>query len=595
MAFNKFKKKTFTQLTSSADFSIQTSYRKIPAILRLGKKEKTQGGFFDYKGVIKNAFNKNKFSSKYQDNAVIVVQDNITNETSVLVTPEVFRDSLNGFIEETIGFQSSSVNQISASFFAKIGQAASNMPTNERYISILSSPFEEGSSGSGVDVIGPVTASVKVTETPGIAFDVGGILRTRKITYENSSTNFTNSHFFFNFDELNSNSDFGNAEQSASTAALVATGLPHLTRSFTGHFSSNNPESKEIFYYVQEDPVEKFSIEMTSSNNTASFFALTSSFSGSADFGVISGSFIGKIIESSSIAPRFYNGTNPNGTGDDTDGSYLFVVQKGIVEGEGEFALGETSYGGDTGTNVAFTPQQMVVWYPTQYNYSNVRSASFYFTSYPENMHELNTGATTKALVTGSISSSEAIGTGELRTVYWLNHTFTSSFTGSFGNFTRDQLKNQIGSGALGQGSASNHQLPYINTSLREFGKKGTSPNSSHLWKDRTLSIPVDEGYYIHSSSFTSQSKANMANNLGSENHTSSFFVIGSFKHPFVPAIDGNIINYTASQEREAGVGTNSFMTHHPIASCIFLKRFDNQVFQFRPKNGQEVISESVG
>ena len=71
---------------------------------------------------------------------------------------------------------------------------------------------------------------------------------------------------------------------------------------------------------------------MSSSNNTASFFALTSSLSSSADFGVTSGSFIGKVIESSSIAPRFYNGTNPGGTGDDTDGSYLFLVQKGVIE-----------------------------------------------------------------------------------------------------------------------------------------------------------------------------------------------------------------------------------------------------------------------
>ena len=327
---------------------------------------------------------------------------------------------------------------------------------------------------------------------------------------------------------------------------------------------------------------------MTSSNNTASFFALTASFSGAADFGVKSGSFIGKIIETGSTQPRFYNGTNHAGSGDDTDGSYLFVVQKGIVEGEGEFAKGEVNYAGDSGSNVAFTPQQMVVWYPTKYNYSNVRSASFYFTPYPENMHELPTGPTTKNLITGSISSSENIGTGELRTVYWLNHTFTSSFTGSFGNFTRDQLRNQTG-------DAINHQLPYMNTSLREFGKKAQSANASHLWKDSALSQPVDQGYYVHSASFSQESKNQMSHSLGSANHTSSFFVIGSFKHPFVTFIDGNIMNYTASQERETDLGPDSFMTHHPIASCIFLKRFDDEVFLFQPKNGQAVISESVG
>ena len=60
MAFDKFKRKKFTELTSSADLIIRESYRKIPAVLRLGKKEKTQGGFFDYKGVIRNKFDKSK-------------------------------------------------------------------------------------------------------------------------------------------------------------------------------------------------------------------------------------------------------------------------------------------------------------------------------------------------------------------------------------------------------------------------------------------------------------------------------------------------------------------------------------------------------
>jgi hypothetical protein len=54
-------------------------------------------------------------------------------------------------------------------------------------------------------------------------------------------------------------------------------------------------------------------------------------------------------------------------------------------------------------------------------------------------------------------------------------------------------------------------------------------------------------------------------------------------------------MNYTASQNGEADVGPFSFMTHHPILSCIFLKRFDNEVFQFTPKDGLAATSESVG
>ena len=134
-----------------------------------------------------------------------------------------------------------------------------------------------------------------------------------------------------------------------------------------------------------------------------------------------------------------------------------------------------------------------------------------------------------------------------------------------------------------------------MNTSIRRFGQKGQFANASHLWKDSALSVPADEGYYVHSSSFTQESKNQMSASLGSSAHTGSFFVFGSFIHPFVQAIDGNIMNYSASQMGEAGVGTNSFMSHHPILSCIFLKRYDDRVFLFQPKDGQAVVSESVG
>ena len=444
MAFNNFKAKKFTQVTSSIS-NAKEIYRKIPAVLRSGKKSQEIGGkngFFDYKRIV-SASDKSKGADFYDDDAVIVQQDPTTLETGVYISSSIFRAMMNEYLQFTVGLPSSSYQQISASFFSQIGNGLDNMPSDEQYVGILAAPFEEGSVGAESEIIQPVTASVKVIEAPGIAFNEAGALRQRKITYINSSSNFTNSHFFFNFNTLTSTTTkFGNTQQSASTAALVAKNRSHRTRSLASH---TNVAATEQFYYVQPEPILKFSVEMTSSNTTASFFAMTSSFSGAADFGVLSGSFIGRTIESSSTAPRFYNGTNPAGTGDSTDGQYLFVVQKGIVEGEGEFAKGETSYAGDTGTNVAFTPQQLVVWYPPEYTYNNVRSASFHFTPYPENMVKLNTGAKTKDLVTGSISSSEALGTGELRTVYWLNHTFTSSFTGSFGNFTKDQLRTQTG------------------------------------------------------------------------------------------------------------------------------------------------------
>ena len=598
MAFNNLKGKRFTVVTSSTDIQTKEIYRKTPAVLRLGKKEKAQGGFFDY-GLILSASDQSLSSNEFADESVIVQVDRTSKEVGVYLTASLFRNNMNEFLQNTAGFNLDSYTQISASFFSQIGDATTKMPAGDAYVGILSSPFEVGSVGSGTDIIEPVTASFKVSEAPGIAFDAADQLRTRKVTYLNTSSNFTNSHFFFNFRRSNSTTaKFGDTEQASLSTNLVNAGKSHLTRSFTSIFSS--PKSAQMFYYVQAQPIREWSLEMTSSAGTASFYALTSSFSSSADFGVVSGglansasSFAGNSIETSSAShPKFYNGH------DDSDGKWTYVVQKGVIEGEGEFSLGEEQYGGDNGANFAFTPQQLLVWYTPEYYYSNVRSASYYFTPYPENMHELNTGNTTRDLVTGSISSSKNEGTGELRTLYWLNHSYTSSFTASFGRYTRAQLKNEVATHPF------NYQLPYMNThkigtANSYFGRKQRDANSSHLWKDKYLSVPADEGYYVHSSSFYQDSKNQMTSSVESggsgASHTGSFFVMGVFKHPFVQAIDGNIMNYSASQEREVGITANSWMNHHPIASCMFLKRYDDQVFVYHASASGKVISESVG
>ena len=586
MAFDNLKKKKYTAITSSIKTKNKSIYRKIPSVLRLGKKEKTNGGFFNYDKIL-SASDKSIGSEDYQENAVVVFQDVDTFETYTGLTASLFRANMNDYLQNTSGFSNDAYLQLSSSFFKQIGDATINMPRGEAYVGILASPFEEGSNRTGTGIIPPITASLSILEAPGIAFDSASQIRTRKITYFNSSSNFTNSHFFFNYLSANSSTTkFGDTEQSASTAALVTAGRSHLTRSFTSIFTS--PKSQDMFYYVQSKPITKWSVEMTSSAATSSFYALTSSFSSSADFGAVSGgianpnAFIGNVYETGSAIPKFYNGV------DDSDGKWLYVVQKAVIEGEGENSLGESNYGGNVGTNFAFTPQQLVVWYPPDYYYSNVRSASYYFTPYPTNMHELDNGAKTRDLVTGSISSSEAIGTGELRTLYWLNHTYTSSFTGSFGHFNRDTLRNRTG-------NANFHQLPYMNTSINYFGRKARTANSSHLWKDKYLSKPADEGYYVHSSSFSVNSKNQISSSLGSPNHTSSFFVMGVFKHPFIPGIDGNIMNYSSSQNREPGISATSWVNHHTIASCIFLKKYDDTVFIFHPSASGFVTSESVG
>ncbi len=132
------------------------------------------------------------------------------------------------------------------------------------------------------------------------------------------------------------------------------------------------------------------------------------------------------------------------------------------------------------------------------------------------------------------------------------------------------------------------------------FGRKERGANASHLWKDKFLSKPADEGYYVHSASFSQASKNQMSASVKSgisiqHLHTSSFFVMGVFKHPFLSITDGTIFNYTASQHRDSRIDAQSWMNHHPIASCMFLKRYDNEVFIYQASASGQVLSESVG
>ena len=573
MAFEKFKGKRFTQVTASRETKGKEPYRKIPASLRLGKKSHEQGGFFDYNGILLDAMDKNRGSNTYSDNSVIVQEDPSTKEIGVFVHPTIYRNMMNKFLLTASlashSFTNTTARQCSASFFRKLGDAVTNLPATEYYVNILAAPFEEGSTGKQTAIIPPPTASLIIKQAPGIAYDENGAIRNRRITYINSSSNFTNSHFQLTWSD---ETDY-DTKQANQTTALVNANLSHLTRSFgvTTGFSKNK------FLYVQSRPIREFSFHMSSSNTTSSFFALTASFSSSADFGLVSGNLVGPWpeIKAGGVRPKYYNGIN------NSDGEWVYVVQRGFVEGEGEFGENEAN-----SSQKSFLPQQLAVWYSPNYYYSNVRSASFYHTPYPLNMDELNTGVTTKNLVTSSIASNEVSGSGELTTLFWLNHTYTSSFTASFGYSTRVQLKERTG-------EANHTQLPYMNTSINYFGRKQRTANSSHLWKDKYLSIPANEGYYVHSASFSSQSKAEMAKQFGHENHTGSFYVLGAFKHTFIPALD--VINYSASQFRESTIDAQSWLNHHPIASCMFLKRYDDSVFVFHPSASGFVTSESVG
>jgi hypothetical protein len=271
MSFKSFRKIKFTTRTASAGTKHTEAYRKIPAVLREGRKAKKNGGLFNYDLILQKL---DPRIAGGESSKIHVEQDETTKEVAVYMDNDIYRELFfnsnnDGLLQRK--FSGNALLQISKSFFNQIGEAVDRLVQNKgQKVALLVAPFEAGSIGSGTDIIPPVTASIKVTESPGIAFDITGQLRERKIIYENNSLNFTNSHFFFNFDELDSNSDFGDSKQIAATSALVAKGKAHLTRSFIAH---TNVNASQKFYYVQPTPVSKFSLRMTSSNDTASFFA----------------------------------------------------------------------------------------------------------------------------------------------------------------------------------------------------------------------------------------------------------------------------------------------------------------------------------
>ena len=85
-----------------------------------------------------------------------------------------------------------------------------------------------------------------------------------------------------------------------------------------------------------------------------------------------------------------------------------------------------------------------------------------------------------------------------------------------------------------------------------------------------------------------------MTASFGSANHSSSFFVMGVFKHPFIPGLGGALVNYSASQFRDPSVTGASWMSHHPLASCMFLKRHDNAVFQHQATSSGSPIEIEI-
>ena len=334
MAFDKFKGKTFTQVTSSNLTIRREPYKKLPASLRKGKKSKAQNGFFDY-DIIKTAIANNP-------NSVRVEQDLETGEIATYYSASDFRQMFFNHLSKS--FSETAFQNLSASFFTKFGNAVDGIPPDQLGPCVLSRAFEPGSTGSGTDIIPPCTASFRFKLYPGI-------LRVSKLIIVNESTDALYSTFKF----AGLSQSFSEAQRQASNA-LTASG--EISRSFDGN----------DFHYIQDDFEPEWAIEYNESSfgkEGICFYALTSSHTSSDDVGVISGS---GFIKTGST--NFYNGINHN------DGIYYQGTVKGFISGEGEFGPGETN------ATDAFFPQQNFIHYPsTELQGTVVRSGSFKYNS----------------------------------------------------------------------------------------------------------------------------------------------------------------------------------------------------------------------
>tara|TARA_R110002167_G_scaffold70832_2_gene199966 strand:+ start:63 stop:1379 length:1317 start_codon:yes stop_codon:yes gene_type:complete len=335
MAFDNFKGKKFTEVSASTGTTKKPPYKKIPSVLRKGKKSTSQGGFFNY-DLIKTAI-------ANDPNSVHVEQDPTTGEVATYFTASVFRTMMDNHISNS--FSSGAYAQLSASFFSKFGNAVDNIPAGELGPCVLSRTFEAGSTGSGTGIMPACTASFRFKLHPGVS-------NPSKLIIVNESTNALYSTFKFG-----STSGSLNDSQKL-TSDIISSSIG--SRSFDGN----------SFHYIQDDFEPEFAIEYNESVivNEAGvvFFALTSSFTSSEDVGVLSGSALATTGAAAFAGPFNYNGININ------DGFYKIGDVKGFISGEGDFGPGETNAAD------AFFPNQQFIFYTSS---AVVRSGSYLYAS----------------------------------------------------------------------------------------------------------------------------------------------------------------------------------------------------------------------
>jgi len=572
MAFEKFKGKKFSQVENQAITKRKEAFRKIPANLRVGKKSKVRGGFFDYDLVLKY-IDKSKEDPKYDDNAIHVEEDPETGETISFVSEPLFNDIVISNFESKLTSPEART-QVSNSFFVKtdgLGYAVSQIPEAERRIGILAGLSEVGSSddADATGIFGPPTASLNVIRSLGWY----SASLERKVTFENNSTNFYSTSFKFGASVL------GEFQRSASIA-LVNAGSSSFTRSF----DSNG------FHYVQPTAVPLTTFTSTGDENGYSLISLTSSFSSSNTFGASASVNITNLPYNTLYTVVNYNGQNSN------DGEFVRDNFKGYVTGETNDELDFDLDTEQTSTSVkSFLQAQDIISYKSK-TLSNIRSASFYYTSYTNNTSSNHTERTNQNV----LSASRNTASSDLTTLYWLEHSYTSSFVGEFrgGLINKHSQRTQTNNG-------DKFQLPFMPADNYANDREGRSfgftlggsylnPSGSHLWKDVFLSQTADEGYYIHTQSIAlleSNDGVHKQNLQALQNNgalSQSIFIYGVFKQASVAGFAGNlelsVLNPTGSQQDES----RAVLESCPRVTNVFIKEYLNntRAYFFNPEVG---------
>ena len=570
MAFNKFKKRKFSVIKAQSTTKKKEFYRKIPATLRVGSKSQARKGFFNY-DLILRAADKSRGDALYDDNAVHIEEDPETGEVFVGLSEPVFSQNMKDYFDLTLAPSASA--QVSSSFFEKqdgLGFAIKNIPESERIIGILVKPQELGSSDDddATGVFGPLTASLNVIQSLGWY----SASLERKVTFENNSTNFYST-------AIKWSNMTTNANQAALTTALVNAGSSSITRSF----------DKNSSYYIEPTAVPLTTFSSTGNENGHSLISLTSSFSSSNTFGhSASVSFTTTAYNVTNTVIN-YNGQNGN------DGEFVRDNFKGYITGETNDELDFDLNTGQTSTSVnSFLQGQDIISYKSK-TLLNIRSASFYYTPYTNNTSPNHTERTNQNV----LSASRNTASSDLTTLYWLEHSYTSSFVGEFrgGLINKHSQRTQTNNGGT-------FQLPFMPADNYDNEREGRSfgsslggsylnPSGSHLWKDVFLSQTADEGYYIHT-----QSIALLESNQGDHKQnlqalqnngalSQSIFIYGVFKQASVTAggsLALSVLNPTGSQQDESRA---------PIESCprvtnVFIKEYLNntRAFMFNPEAG---------